>query len=195
MSLEPVQLYGGAITTVIPKGFLDASLLRQVPDAQEVYVNSRDENEQFNDGLQLNESIIVDLLQPVAPKDLKEALKVHVEDIVSLNETTKDDNQTFDWEVLQVDQVQEKPCCIAAQYTVKKWGKEDSKQETVVSCVGLIRLQEFQVDVVITVNAPLQGEAQQRGSALIADPHVQAAYSVLQEMLKQFVLVDKSLFA
>ena len=34
-------LYGGAVTTVLPAGFLDASLFRSVPDTQEVYVNGR----------------------------------------------------------------------------------------------------------------------------------------------------------
>jgi len=41
MNNKEVELYGGAITTVVPPGFIDASTLREVRDTQEVYVNSR----------------------------------------------------------------------------------------------------------------------------------------------------------
>ncbi|KAI8622709.1 hypothetical protein BC830DRAFT_1052748, partial [Chytriomyces sp. MP71] len=45
-------LFGGAISLLLPNGYVDASQLRQVPDNQEVFVSSTD-----------NSSIIVELLE------------------------------------------------------------------------------------------------------------------------------------
>ena len=46
------QLFGGALTFVIPKDYEDASEIRQVPDNQEVFMHTKQDN-----------SIIVELLQ------------------------------------------------------------------------------------------------------------------------------------
>lgn len=78
-----ISLFGGAMTVRLPANFIDVSDLRQVPDNQEVFLNS--------DGF---ESITVDILERVegeiAPEttvdtDLK-ALKYHVREIVDSDE-------------------------------------------------------------------------------------------------------------
>ncbi|CAI4043932.1 Ran GTPase-binding protein MOG1 SKDI_10G2750 [Saccharomyces kudriavzevii IFO 1802] len=188
MSNKEVELYGGAIITVVPPGFLDASTLREVPDTQEVYVNSRRETEDFGDGLATNESIIVDLLETVDKADLKEAWKFHVEDLTELNGTTA-------WETLQEDTVQQGTKLTGLVVEVaNKWGKLDLAQ-TVVVGVALIRLPQFDTDVVISINVPLTREESSQASKNEVPPRCHAAYRLLQEMVEKFHIVDPSLFA
>ncbi|GMM59173.1 Ran GTPase-binding protein [Maudiozyma humilis] len=185
-------LYGGAITTVIPGGFLDASLVREVPDTQEVYVNSRQAGEEstFGDGLGLNESVIVDLLQQVDARDDRAALDVHIEEIASLNQADS----------LHVQQHEtlgpHTQVCVCVEDALK-WGKR-SEKETVVVCTGLLRLPDVQTDVVCSVNVPVTAEqpeelAQLQRGELPA--RVLAAFALVKRMVTEFTVVDKSLFA
>ena len=178
-------LYGGAVTTVIPAGFLDASLFRSVPDTQEVYVNGRRpgqdvnvsvegrqtgsiSNYEVNDGLGFNESIIVDLLQRVEADDDRAALDIHLNEIDSLNGGSHS-YRVVKYELLEGLTVEEPPtlpgnnspvttaqACITVQ-SANKWG-DPRQRETVTSCVGLIRLSDVATDVLITINVPLTSD-------------------------------------
>ena len=68
---KSAPLFGGTITCLLPSTFGDVSDIRQVPDNQEVWLDT--------DGFT---SIVFDILQRVYAKSDVEALKVHLEDIV-----------------------------------------------------------------------------------------------------------------
>ncbi|KAL2045521.1 hypothetical protein N7G274_001949 [Stereocaulon virgatum] len=71
------ELFGGAITANIPSGFADASAIRQVPDNQEVYVESNG----FT-------SLTIDLTERVTHFSTdKEALEYHFDDIIAEGDT------------------------------------------------------------------------------------------------------------
>lgn len=184
--VKVVELYGGAITTIIPEGFLDVSLLREVPDTQEVYVNSREDTEVFNDGLGKNESVIVDLLESVDADSDEEALRIHMAELSDLNDSEQ-------WaKIKDTKPIANSQCCLLVE-SAKKWGKSELN-ETVAICLALIRLDEFQTDVVITINIPLEKENFTQAS-ISAHHNITAAYQLLLEMVKQFKIVDESLFA
>ena len=54
---EMKQLFGGAISSLIPKSFEDVSLIRQVPDHQEVFVDKNTEMSLIVELMQASESI------------------------------------------------------------------------------------------------------------------------------------------
>ncbi|GAV50668.1 hypothetical protein ZYGR_0Z00910 [Zygosaccharomyces rouxii] len=169
--MKPVSLYGGALRTVLPPGFIDASLLRPVPDTQEVYVNGRQEGEDYGDGLGLNESITVDLLERIEASSDEDALKEHVTEIFDLNGSTN----------CQMDQLHRINSSVYACI---------AHDVNLVLCVGLIRLPQYGTDVVITINVP--GQAVRTGEELPKE--VQATNKVLTTILNQFEVVDGSLF-
>lgn len=188
------ELYGGAIVTVIPEGFLDASILREVPDTQEVFVNSREDSEEnkFNDGLGTNESVIIDLLQAVDEPNDREALSVHIQEITSMNGSN-------DWKLVRYESpAPHVQTCIAVE-SAYKWGKRDMK-ETLVLCLALLRLEKVQTDVVLSVNVPLADTTEiQAMSEAVNDsgnipPRIQAAYTLVKEMADEFKVLDESLF-
>ncbi|CCE63842.1 hypothetical protein TPHA_0F03620 [Tetrapisispora phaffii CBS 4417] len=192
MNTEKVQLYGGTISSTIPSGFLDVSMIREVPDTQEVYVNSRTDSDHFDDGLGRNESIIFDLLERVDATDDKEALEVHIGEISELNDS--DGWLKINWK--QLDNTSQTVILIES---AKKWGKQ-SLEEVVVICMGLIRFKEFDTDVVITINVPLgtkllDSENEQKlKESVCENSNVKAAYRILQTTIKDFKIVDKTLF-
>lgn len=177
------ELYGGAITTYVPDGFLDASLLREVPDTQEVYVNSRGDGERYDDGLGKNESVVVDLLERVDAQDDVEALREHVMEIATFD-------RSQDVRFARLEQLAENQQACVVVESVNKWGKRELN-ETVVLCVGLIRLADVATDVVITVHVPWRDESF-AGQELPAP--IAAAYGLLLRMMNEFRVVDKSLF-
>ncbi|AMD21563.1 HFL293Cp [Eremothecium sinecaudum] len=188
------ELYGGNITTVIPEGFIDVSTLREVPDTQEVFVNSRKPAESFDDGLGLNESIIIDLLQRVDESDDRKALDIHLSEVSSLNGSNS-------WHVIRYKLKGNVQRCAVVD-SVLKWGKKDCR-DTVVVFVGLIRLQHVETDVLITVNCPVEDEEErlqlqraiENADVSCAIPsRLDACYRLLDEMVAQFNVVDESLF-
>ncbi|KAK1820817.1 hypothetical protein LTR12_004687 [Friedmanniomyces endolithicus] len=64
-------LYGGALTCLLPSTFTDASELRQVPDNQEVYLDSNGYT-----------SLVVEILERVEKGSDREALEWHLKDLV-----------------------------------------------------------------------------------------------------------------
>lgn len=206
-TLNTVELYGGAITTVLPEGFLDVSVLREVPDTQEVYVNSRDPASAVaNDGLGYNESIILDLLQRVPVENDREALDFHLKEIGELNGST-------DWKLLKYDNKLQGPSlltpgavpqtCILLE-SVAKWGRQNNApSQVLMSCIALLRLKDVDTDVLITVNVPLDPKRFADETLTMTDPQnsrfsiparVSVAYQLLQEIVKNFNVRDKSLF-
>lgn len=171
---EFVSLYGGAIRTVLAPGFIDASQLREVPDTQEVFVNGRQAGDEYGDGLGMDESVTVDLLERVDAADDMEALKVHVEEIFDLNGSQR-------CEIGPFEKVNDSQTCVA----------HDSR---LVLCVGLIRLPQYATDVVLTVNVPGQEGATLNREHKELPKRVVAAYRLLQTMIKHFQVLDGSLF-
>lgn len=174
---EFVSLYGGALRTVLPPGFIDASSLREVPDTQEVFVNARKDGDQYGDGLGIDESITVDLLERVDASSDAQALKVHVEEIFELNGSKQ-------CEIGPIEVVDGSQTCIAY----------DSE---IVLCVGLIRLGQHETDVVLTVNVPGREapvRLQQSQGYKELPQNVNSAYRLLKSMIKHFQVLDSSLF-
>jgi hypothetical protein len=66
-------LYGGSLVSTLPSSFKDVSLFRQVPDSQEVFVDETSAD-----------SMVFDLLEQ-QKGDIREASKVHLDEISSLN--------------------------------------------------------------------------------------------------------------
>lgn len=163
---------------MLPPGFIDASSLREVPDTQEVFVNARKDGDQYGDGLGIDESITVDLLERVDAFNDAQALKVHVEEIFELSGSKK-------CEIGPIEVVDGSQTCIAY----------DSQ---IVLCVGLIRLVQHETDVVLTVNVPGREapiRLQQSQGYKELPQNVKSAYRLLKSMIKHFQVLDSSLFS
>ncbi|KAG7699036.1 hypothetical protein KL930_002177 [Ogataea haglerorum] len=173
MNFEETKLYGGAITTYIPAGMVDASTLRQIPDTQEVFVAGPDTQ------LGPEDAIIFDLLESVdVPDDA--AAEYHFQELAKLNGA---DNA----KVLEATKIvcpnfaQDPTYVLVGSQEAKKWGRD---QTELVVLLGLIRLQRVQTDLLITYNLP--GED--------FGPRIPVAKQVIQHILESLQVQDWSLF-
>ncbi|KAF2864192.1 Mog1p/PsbP-like protein [Piedraia hortae CBS 480.64] len=71
MEFQSTELYGGAIKVDLPKNFIDASHLRDIPDHEELFIDA----EGFT-------SIIIDITEHVAMPTESEAMETHLQDVV-----------------------------------------------------------------------------------------------------------------
>ncbi|KAK3115587.1 hypothetical protein LTR53_004893 [Teratosphaeriaceae sp. CCFEE 6253] len=138
----PASLFGGAITCLLPSHFADVSNLRQVPDNQEVYLDT--------DGFT---SIAVDILERVDKPD-REALEWHLKDIVE-----EDVGKMKVWRLSEA-RLAKMPEGTPA-YTLFATSPPGAKQRCrsnepafVGMLLTLIRLVEQKTDIVVAVNVP-----------------------------------------
>ncbi|KAL6944879.1 hypothetical protein ACO0QE_002321 [Hanseniaspora vineae] len=183
-------LYGGAIELLLPKGYMDVSQIREIPDNQEVFVNDNDiQSTSSNSG---NESIIVELMESVDVKDGEAALIEHCKEIVDINYSNKDLSKSFDesFEVLDVQVVAEnRVICKVKQKNVGKWENNKEQVQELDLYIGLIRLTEFDADALITLNVPisaLKSNDERSGTSKFTE--------LLKQMVLSFDLKDKHLF-
>lgn len=152
VDFERVDLYGGAITSKIPSGLIDASQLRQIPDTQEVFLNPTENTTDYTE-LNKDDSIIVDLMEGIDGDDT-EAIREHFSEISALNDSTNN------WKLISIDDVvnklESKAYIATGLEPALKWGRDESKgldyKPTLVVVLGIIRLKKVDTDVLITQN-------------------------------------------
>lgn len=79
MSLKANDLFGGALSVLLPSNAKDISDLRQIPDNQEVFAHPV-----------TDQSIIIEILEYV-DKDDEEAIRTHFSDLASDNDVQSGD--------------------------------------------------------------------------------------------------------
>nr|CDI54017.1 conserved hypothetical protein [Melanopsichium pennsylvanicum 4] len=141
-------LFGGAITIDLPKGFIDASDFRQVPDNQEVLV--RDDS-----GI----SLIVEVLQLAtdegASDSLDKAVRFHFSSLAHDNSASSFMVQDSNAPPQDAQPpATPSPALLYGTQLVRKFGKASEPEELVTIRVALYRLPSKNVDLVLSVNEP-----------------------------------------
>jgi len=158
--LVRTELFGGAITADYPEGYIDASyvihrspvtltsarpsLIRQVPDTQEVYLSSDS-----------NDSIVLETLSRVSVDDSSDAAKFHFDSIAHDNEALS--SSVEDVHIIPNDRGDgdETPSVIIlrGQQAVQKFNS--TSVDDVRIFLALYRVEEKGVDLVLTLNFPM----------------------------------------
>ncbi|KAK3677210.1 hypothetical protein LTR78_002748 [Recurvomyces mirabilis] len=141
---KPAPLFGGAITCLLPSTFADVSDIRQVPDNQEVWLDT--------DGFT---SIVLDILERVYAKSDADALRVHLEHIV---DEDKDKMKILqEGEVAVCEMMGSSTPCYTLIVTSPPGAKQRGRANEpafVDLLVTLIRLEKQKTDLVVTINVP-----------------------------------------
>lgn len=135
--MEEYPLYGGAISTVLPKDVIDVSKIRQIPDTQEVFLiqtPSKDAN--------LDISIIIDLLEMV-PGWKDEAIGEHLKDLVEPQDIEWGPKLIFEQENL-------------VSYLLSTHKDTPQGQYQILMNVNILRHSNIETDILITSNIPLK---------------------------------------
>ncbi|KAI0083993.1 Mog1p/PsbP-like protein [Irpex rosettiformis] len=134
------QLFGGAITAILPHTLIDASDIRQVPDTQEVFL--------YPDS---GTSIIIEALVRVAADDADAAARFHFDSLAHDNSAT--DSNVLNVEVRTESQGDTPPPIILhGTQAVPKFNSTTPDEVHIL--LALYRVQSKNVDLVLSMNAP-----------------------------------------
>jgi hypothetical protein len=196
------DLFGGAITTVLPTGYLDASDLRQIPDNQEVFLSPIN-----------NASIIISLLERVPASDLQSAVKEHFDDAVLGASNRRGENADIP-HTRPVEQlpsphgtrargVTEAGLVVAAMQTSESdraHARGKGGEEVVFTGVvmGLVRLASVETDLLVEFNVPhVKGAFDESAVDLEGGQYggmVDEAVSVVKSVIERLEVKDWGLF-
>ncbi|KAF2031861.1 Mog1p/PsbP-like protein [Setomelanomma holmii] len=181
MAFTNTPLYGGAITVHLPSAYADTSQIREVPDHQEVYLDTNGYS-----------SVVIEILEYVHKNSNDEALQYHFADLVDgMGDSTtilKQDKVVF-------KELSDKPA-LALTFIQTPVPALPSRKtpEFVYIHLLLLRLKEQGTDVMVTVNVPhYKGEyeeaAEGQETQLMKDGGL-----VMEGVLQTFKVVEWGLF-
>ncbi|KAL8873799.1 MAG: hypothetical protein Q9174_000785 [Haloplaca sp. 1 TL-2023] len=141
-----IELYGGAIAVNLPAGYGDVSNIREVPDHQEIYLDSNG----FS-------SIVIELAERVSdPSTDQAALRYHFEDIVDEQDTSK----IWRTDVAQLSKFSPSTPCYTLLATTTPPPVQTGQAARPLTpdfttvLLTLVRLVEKSTDLMVTINIP-----------------------------------------
>ncbi|CAN6638136.1 nuclear import protein Mog1p [Trichomonascus vanleenenianus] len=148
--MPKVELFGGAVSSCVPAGFVDVSEFRQVPDHQEVFANARESDD----------SLIFELMERVEGSD-EEALREHLQELAVLNQSQVIPLVTEKAVAPLLPEGENGAYFTSIIQKSHKWGridvvKEGGGLESLVFILAyIVRLKKVSTDILITYNIPL----------------------------------------
>eukprot|EP00931_Biecheleriopsis_adriatica_P039642 TRINITY_DN22658_c0_g1_i1.p1 TRINITY_DN22658_c0_g1~~TRINITY_DN22658_c0_g1_i1.p1 ORF type:complete len:213 (+),score=49.92 TRINITY_DN22658_c0_g1_i1:79-639(+) len=176
-----VELYGGAISCDLPRSFSDASNFREVPDHQEVWVDTCSDR-----------SLMIEILESKDVTD-DEAISFFLSDLAAFNAAV--DPTVVERRVLAAEEVPHLPPevrCLhgVGEQTIAKF--KEVRGNRVRIHAAALRLQHQSTDILITLNDPVAIDPESSSaSAPAADSRAEAIFS---SVLRSFRIVDWNLF-
>ncbi|VVT53961.1 uncharacterized protein SAPINGB_P003837 [Magnusiomyces paraingens] len=211
------ELFGGAIKVNLPQGFIDASLFRQVPDTQEVFVHQT-----------VDDSMMFDLLERLdSPTDFH-ALKEHLDEISRINDTDPNSQliqlytETHPLRKKSISSKASPAYITVAIEPAKKWGRTTKlnnepesandnvlEEPILVLILVLIRIKDVETDFIVSYNTPItkiselkalqeifdQNEDYSTSSLEKLPSRVQEGVKNIKEVLNSLEVEDWTLFA
>lgn len=166
-SFKLASFFGGAIICNIPDSFEDVSMVRQVPDHQEVYVDR-------NSGM----SMIIELLSYEDNVTDQNCGEHYFKDLAEYNEAIesvidKYDVSLFTNFMTSSNSQASTICTLVGRQTVAKLNQEVGTVGDVVQIsLAIIRLKQVTTDMLISLNIPLASKDRHANETPVAVPGV-----------------------
>ncbi|CAJ1353534.1 unnamed protein product [Effrenium voratum] len=178
--MQEAQLYGGAMLCELPRSFADASTLREVPDHQEVWVDTGSDR-----------SLMIEILERKDVAD-EEAMHFFLSDLAAFNDASE--ASILRSGPLAPEEVPHVPGACAAkavgEQIVAKF-REDRRNRVQIHA-AVLRLPQVSTDVLITLNDPVSIDPE--SSSADAPVPVESAEAILAAVLRSFRIADWGLF-
>jgi hypothetical protein len=178
------ELFGGAVECSLPDTFVDVSTFRELPDSEEVLVES-----------ETDASLIVEILELQEHIPDSQIAKFHFDNIADENET----------EYAEVSHLETIPrpeqrfgalfCAVGTQKGIVKFRESDRIGNDIVLYVAVARIKELNAEVVISLSAPATISRASSSHAQGSKPDVGRAAMVWADVVRSFSIRDYGLFA
>ncbi|RMZ77334.1 hypothetical protein DV737_g4363, partial [Chaetothyriales sp. CBS 132003] len=185
------ELYGGAITSELPRDYIDASSVRQVPDHQEVYLSPK----------QLT-SLIFEINQYVAAGNDADAVQLHFNDVIAqpdhldgqasaprLISLARASVKGFPAYIIQGTIVSPEIDKSASALPVEWQQNPKTKDYFTKVLVVVVRLAKYGADLCVRINVPLRELSPEQATA--EDQH---ASEIIEKIVSTLDVKDFGLF-
>lgn len=177
----PRELFGGAVSAVLPITVLDVSDLRQVPDSQEVFLYP--ESDAF---------LSVEVLQRVPPEDDAEAARYHFDVLAEENEAI--DTEVMDIRALQLEpkkaitseDVTPSPMFLRGRQRAHKFNQPRANEVEILIALFRIATSKARADVLVSGSIPTESIGLVKQDTIKSD---------FQALVSSFHILDFALFA
>ena len=184
------ELYGGAMSIVVPKRFRDVSDFRPVPDSQEVFTC-----------LDTSETLIVEILQYQNDVSDEKAAKFFFEELAEQNDASS--FSILSSELLSVSSRPKLPSSTCVTFLkgiqdAAKFREKSKNKIAVFQCV--VRLRNVLADLLITLTVPIQINLSSSSAKVVTDSvlkhgvDLRDSENLLRTMIHSFAVLDWSLF-
>ncbi|ORX58398.1 Mog1p/PsbP-like protein [Piromyces finnis] len=181
------ELFGGAITAVIPEAFRDASIIREVPDNQEVYVD-----------INTDQSIIVELLEQAEEASNDECGLYHFKQLA-------EDNNAENFEIIKNEDIisQDIPNIkiesikklVLGKQIISKFNEKDPDAQNIVNIyLAVIRVPSIETDMLISYNCPVYIGSKSSSRTQSKEGQETISDELFKQLIKSFNVVDWELF-
>ncbi|WAR15454.1 MOG1-like protein [Mya arenaria] len=177
-------LFGGAFSLELPVNRNDMSVVRQIPDNQEVFAHP-----------QTDQSLIIELMEEVETQQPDEhAIKTHFEDLATVNGSASSN-------IIQTEEItpneislHEAGSCwyILGEQSIAKF-KETAKNLVQIH-MGLIRVPKYSTDVLITLNDPINISTESSSHHAVPTSAVRWNSGDFKRALQSIKLLDPGVF-
>eukprot|EP00833_Pecoramyces_ruminatium_P010820 jgi/Orpsp1_1/1184852/evm.model.c7180000091256.1 len=181
------ELFGGAMTAIMPEAFKDASIIREVPDNQEVYVD-----------INTDQSIIIELLEQAQDASNDECGLYHFKQLA-------EDNKADNYEILRNEDIapQDIPNIkidsikkiVLGKQIISKFNEKDADAKNVVNIyLAVIRVPSIETDILISYNCPVYIGSKSSSRTQSVEGQENVSDQIFNELIKSFNVVDWELF-
>ncbi|PVD31427.1 hypothetical protein C0Q70_06839 [Pomacea canaliculata] len=177
--------YGGAMVGMLPHDAQDMSLLREIPDNQEVFAHAK-----------TDQSIIIEIMEYVQEPD-EVALRIHFEELAESNDASGCEKSCIQAAgVLDLSQISLKECksvyWLTGQQLVSKF-KESALNNVNIHMV-LFRLPTFMSDILVTFNDPINVNPESSSHHPMSTETVPWTMENFWTLINSLTLLDSGLF-
>ena len=184
------ELYGGAMSIVVPKRFRDVSDFRPVPDSQEVFTC-----------LDTSEMLIVEIMEYQNDVSDEKAAKFFFEELAEQNNASS--FSILSSELLPVSSRPKLPSSTCVTFLkgiqdAAKFREKSKNKISVFQCV--VRLRNVLADLLITLTVPIQINLSSSSAKVVTDSvlkhgvDLRDSENLLRTMIQSFAVLDWSLF-
>eukprot|EP00928_Gymnodinium_smaydae_P015011 TRINITY_DN15506_c0_g1_i1.p1 TRINITY_DN15506_c0_g1~~TRINITY_DN15506_c0_g1_i1.p1 ORF type:complete len:216 (+),score=51.78 TRINITY_DN15506_c0_g1_i1:59-649(+) len=178
---EEIELYGGALSCELPVTFADASNFRQVPDHQEVWVDSGSDR-----------SFMVEILERKTEVSDDRAVEFFLQDLAEFNDARN--SRVLSSRKLDNAEIPGVPADAACfvgvgEQSVAKFN--DGRENTLHVHLCAIRLRELETDLLVMLNNPVAIDPESSSADV---PVLQGAEELFARLLRSFRIIDVGLF-
>jgi hypothetical protein len=178
------ELFGGAIVCDFPPSYEDVSILRDIPDSEEVFQEAATDS-----------SIIIELVEYQDGVEDEDIATFHFNNIAEINQVRSSRVEETTKIQRPGEAFRHFICCSGVQTGVIKFREQDPIGNDISVWLAVARMKSLNLELVVSVSAPISISQTSSSHTLGSVPNVQLGKQVFERIVATLCILDYGLFA